>query len=335
MQLTLSQRIQLLVKLGEYLKGKNDNWQEIKQKASAFNSWFLPEFIDLSIENIVSRFLQKNILERWVAKYPQIKEENTNPKLVGIVMAGNIPLVGFHDFLSVFIAGHNSLIKASSKDEILIKHIVEKLAEWEPRLNNNIAFAEMLKNCDAYIATGSNSTAGYFDYYFGKYPHIIRRNRTSVGIITGNETPQQLEALADDVHLYFGMGCRNITKLYVPQGYNFEPLIEIFKKYSYLADIHKYKNNYDYNLALHVLNKKYYMSSGALLIIEDESIFSPVSQLNYEYYDNLQDITDLLDGNNSVQCIVGNGFIPFGQAQCPAIDQYADGEDTLKFLSEL
>lgn len=335
MQINLSQRIELLVKLGQYLKGKNDNWQEIKQKASVVNGWFLPEFIELSIKNIVTRFLQKDTLENWIAQYPRIKDVNNQPKIVGIVMAGNIPLVGFHDFLCVFIAGHRALIKASSKDEVLIKHIVGKLIEWEPQLKTEIAFSEMLKNCDAYIATGSNSSAGFFDYYFGKYPNIIRRNRTSVAVLTGDETRGELEALADDVHIYFGMGCRNITKVYVPRNYDFEPLINVLKKYEHLSDVHKYKNNYDYNLALHVLNKKYYMSTPALLIIEDESIFSPVSQLNYEYYSSIDEVKRKLKDIDSIQCIVGAGFVPFGQAQCPDVDQYADGVDTLKFLSEL
>jgi len=335
MQIKLSQRIELLVKLGQYLKEKNDNWQEIMLKASLSNGWFLPQFIELSINNITNAFLQKNILDAWVANYSEIEVTNKNPKLVGIVMAGNIPLVGFHDFLSVFISGHRMLIKASSKDEILIKHLTEKLIDWEPELADSIAFAEMLKNCDAYIATGSNSSAGFFDYYFSKYPHIIRRNKTSVAVLTGSETNEELGALADDVHLYFGMGCRNVTKIFVPKNYNFEPLIKVFKKYDYLSDVHKYKNNYDYNLALHVLNKKYYMSTSALLLIEDQSIFSPVSQLNYEYYNNIDEVKKELNNNDSVQCVVGEGLLPFGHAQCPAVDQYADRVDTLKFLSKL
>ncbi len=334
MQLKLSQRIELLVKLGQYMIEKTDNWQDIKQQASFSNGWFLPEFIDLSVETIVNSFLQKDILKNWVAQYSSITEENKHPKIVGIAMAGNIPLVGFHDFLCVFITGHKALIKTSSKDEILLKHLVEKLIEWSPELKHFIAFADMLKGCDAYIATGSNSTAVYFEYYFAKYPHIIRHNRTSVAVLTGLESAGELNALADDVHLYFGMGCRNITKIYVPQQYDFEPLINVFKKYAYLADHHKYKNNYDYNLALHVLNNKYYMSTEALLLVEDKNIFSPVSQLNYEYYDIEENIVTNL-GNNQVQCITGKNHIPFGQAQRPEIDQYADGVDTLQFLSGL
>ncbi|MEI9909839.1 MAG: hypothetical protein WDO71_09315 [Bacteroidota bacterium] len=204
-------------------------------------------------------------------------------KTSGIVMAGNIPLVGFHDLLCVFIAGHKAIIKPSSKDDTLIRHLAAKLIEWEIEVSELIQFAEMLKNCEAYIATGSNNSAGYFEYYFKKYPHIIRRNRTSVAILTGHETHDELAKLADDVYCYFGLGCRNVTKIHVPKEYDFIPLLTAFKKYDYLAEHHKYKNNYDYNLAIHLLNKKMYMSNPSLLLIEEASPFSPISQLNYEF----------------------------------------------------
>lgn len=335
MDMNLSKRIELIVRLGQYMQQNNEEWQSIKEKAYINNPWFLPEFIDLSIRNITHCFLQEDALMSWVKQYPGIKEDNPSPRLIGIVMAGNIPLVGFHDFLCVFISGHKCLVKPSSKDEILIKHLVKKLIEWQPELKDSIAFAELLKNCDAYIATGSNSTAGYFEYYFGKFPHIIRKNRTSVAILTGKETKGELGLLADDIYQYFGMGCRNITKLYVPQNYNFLPLIEVFKKYEYLADHHKYKNNYDYNLALHILNNKVYMSNAALLLIEEENIFSPVSQLNYQYYESINAVKKVVEHNKSVQCIVGKGFIPFGAAQRPRLTDYADGVDTMKWLEEL
>lgn len=332
--MNLSQRIILLQKLGDYLKSNAPEWQEAKEKAYQQNPWFLPTFIELAVNNICDQFLQTSILNEWVKKYPQVKEENRSPKLVGIVMAGNIPLVGFHDFLCVFIGGNKCLIKPSSKDEVLIKHIVRTLIAWEPELHAFIKLETMLKGCDAYIATGSNSSAGYFDYYFAKYAHLIRRNRTSVAILTGNETTENLSALADDVYLYYGMGCRNVTKIYVPHNYNFEPLLNVFKKYDCLAEEHKYKNNYDYNLAIHILNNKYYMSNASLILVEDKSIFSPISQLHYQFYKDSRHVIDALN-YNEVQCIIGDNFIPFGQAQCPRIDEYADGEDTMQFLSAL
>ena len=240
-------------------------------------------------------------------------------------MAGNIPLVGFHDMLWVFITGHIACIKLSSKDQVLLKHLVETMASWNEEVSRLIIFSEMLKGCDAYIATGSNNSAGHFEYYFGKYPNIIRRNRTSVAILTGKETTDELEKLADDVYLYFGLGCRNVTKIFVPENYDFIKSLTVFKKYNYLADHHKYKNNYDYNLAILLLNKKVYMSNESILLAEESSVFSPISQLNYEYYNNETDLAESLKQNNSLQCIVGKNFIPFGQAQNPSLNDFADG----------
>ena len=332
--MNLQGRIDLLVKLGEYILSDDSEWLEAKEKASRENSWFIPEFVELAAKNIVRCFLQKEILEKWTVNY-KLQTIIHKPKLVGIVMAGNIPLVGFHDFLCVFISGHKAVIKPSSKDETLIKHLAEKLVEWTPEASNLILFAEMLKGCDAYIATGSNNSAGYFEYYFKKYPHIIRRNRTTAAILTGEETKEELEKLADDVYLYFGLGCRNVTKIYVPDKYDFIPLLTAFKKYDYLADHHKYKNNYDYNLAIQLLNKKFYMSNPSILLVEDASLFSPISQLNYEFYSETDVLITTLKNNPAIQCIVGKEFVPFGQSQYPAINDYADGVDTMKFLVNL
>ena len=257
------------------------------------------------------------------------------PKKIGIVMAGNIPLVGFHDLLCVFISGHKALIKASAKDEVLIKHLVQKLNEWNSEINELVAFQEMLKNCDAYIATGSNNSARYFEYYFSKYAHIIRRNRTSVAVLDGNETGEDLERLADDVHLYFGMGCRNVTKIFVPNDYDFIPMLTAFKKYNYFKDHHKYKNNYDYHLALHILNGKFYMTNESIILVENPSLFSPISQLNYEFYAHKNLVGEKIRSLNDLQCAVGHDYIPFGESQLPSLSDYADGIDTMKFLTEL
>jgi len=329
MPVNLQQRVGLLVRLGEYLHSDDTEWNNAKMRAGLENSWFTAEFINVAVDNIVRCFLQKEILEQWICHYTI---NDAAPRLVGIVMAGNIPLVGFHDFLSVFIAGHTAVIKPSSKDNVLIRHIAKKIAEWNQDAADFIRFEEMLKGCDAYIATGSNNSSRYFQYYFGKYPHIIRKNRTSVAILEGNETPEELALLTDDIHLYFGMGCRNVTKLYVPEGYNFIPLLEACKKYSYFSDHHKYKNNYDYNLALHILNNRFYMTSGSLLLVENTSLYSPVGQLHYQYYKHENEIEIL---SNEIQCVVGHHYTPFGKAQCPAIDEYADGVDTLRFLTAL
>ncbi|AEV96713.1 acyl-CoA reductase [Niastella koreensis] len=332
--MNLQQRIVLLNRLGEYILEGSDNWQTAKEKASLQNAWFTPEFIDLATRNIAEAFLQKDKLMAWARQY-NLPGETPAPKNVGIIMAGNIPLVGFHDFLCVFITGHRQTIKPSSKDDILIKHLVQQLYEWDETTRQLVTFSEMLKGCDAYIATGSNNSARYFDYYFSKYPHIIRRNRTSVALLTGQETPGELDKLADDVYQYFGLGCRNVTKLYVPENYDFVPLINAFKKYDYLGDMHKYRNNYDYMLAVLILNKQYYMSNQSILLAESKELFSPISQLNYEFYKNASEVEASLAGNADVQCIVGKNHLAFGQAQQPALTDYADGVDVMKFLREL
>lgn len=331
--MNLQHRIDLLTRLGEYILSGDEEWKSAKDRAGRENGWFIPEFTDLATENIAHYFLPPGILAQWATAYPL--QHNSSSKTIGIVMAGNIPLVGFHDLLCVFISGHQARIKPSSKDSVLIKHLVAKLEEWEPAVKEKIVFADRLSNCDAYIATGSNNSSLYFDHYFGKFPNIIRRNRTSVAILDGSETKEELEKLADDVHLYFGLGCRNVTKMYVPDQFDFVPLLDAFRKYNWMADHHKYRNNYDYNLALHILNKKYYMSNDSILLIEDAAIFSPVSQLNYQFYSSGDDLSAKLPPAQDLQCIAGKGFIPLGSTQTPAIDEYADGIDTLGFLCGL
>lgn len=329
--MNLKERINLADRLGKYMLSDEPGWQQAKEKSGRENSWFIPEFVNRASNVIATSFLQKDILEKWASDY-QLPAGNPDPKTIGVVMAGNLPLVGFHDWLCIFIAGHKALIKPSARDTVLIRHLLDVMTSWDASIADRIAFAERLKGCDGYIATGSNNTAGYFEYYFGKYPHIIRRNKTSVAVLTGDETTQDLEKLADDVFLYFGLGCRNVTKLYVPEGYDFIPMLSVFKKYNWLADHHKYKNNYDYNLALHILNKKFYMSTEGLLIVEEDSLFSPISQLNYSSYNNHAALIQSLTQRPELQCIVGQGFTPFGQAQNPEIGEYADKVDTLAFL---
>ncbi len=328
------ERIELLVRLGKYFVDNDKELQAVKQKAWEQNAWFMPEFIDLALKNIATSFLQEDALQQWIAQYAPLPGNGQRKKL-GIVMAGNIPLVGFHDFLCVFICGHCAVIKPSSKDEILIKHIADKLREWNSGTANDILFAQMLKGCDAYIATGSNNSARYFEYYFEKYPRIIRRNRTSVAVLDGTETESELALLADDMQLYFGLGCRNVTKLYVPENYDFIPLLNALKKYDDFFDFHKYKHNYDYQLALLLLNNKFYMSTRAVLLSENQSFFSPVSEVHYEFYNDKNEVNLSLQNNMDVQCVVEHGHIDFGLAQTPSLADYADGMDTMKFLCDL
>jgi hypothetical protein len=332
--MNLQDRILLMAKLGDYLDENTDEYQAVKERAARENPWFIPEFIELASKNIASRFLQKDKLDKWASSY-NIPVTQPEPKRVGLVMAGNIPLVGFHDMLCVFISGHKCIIKPSSKDEILVKHLLKMMAEWNTDISNYISFADRLTGCDAYIATGSNNTGKYFEYYFGKYPHIIRYNRTSVAILNGTESLEELELLSGDMNLYFGLGCRNVTKLFVPKDYDFVPLLSSMKKYSYFQDYHKYKHNYDYHLALLMMGNKFYMTDGTVILAENTSPFTPVSQVNYEYYENKDEVVQKLKESADVQAIVGHGFIPFGQAQQPSLDDYADGVDTMNFLLSL
>jgi hypothetical protein len=330
----LQQRLNLLVELGAHILNAPDSWLAAKEKAYRENGWFTPEFIDLGTAHIATEFLSRANLETLVDTY-KIPDLHIKVRNVGIIMAGNIPLVGFHDFLCTFLSGHYQTIKLSSKDKVLMQYLVDWLGAKEPSLADQIRFEEMLKGADAYIATGSNNSSRYFEYYFARFPHIIRKNRTSAAVVTGNETPAELSALADDVYTYFGLGCRNVTMLYVPENYDFVPLLEAFKKYNYLFDLHKYKNNYDYQLAMLMINREHYMTNGSLILRKNASLFSPVSVLNYDTYQDPNSLVAGLLDNESVQCIVGFDQLPFGNSQKPGLTDFADGADTLQFLLSL
>lgn len=328
--MNVQERINLMIKAGEYLKADGEEWHQAKQQAFYKNGWFTTDFSQHAALQIANNFLTEEALQKWVAHYHI--DDNITPKNIGIIMAGNIPMVGFHDMLSVFISGHYQTVKLSSKDDILLKHLVKYLYSLDIEIQNYISFADMLKGCDGYIATGGNSAAKAFLEYFGKYPNIIRKNRTSVAVITGNETDEELKLLAEDIHLYFGLGCRNVTKLYVPADYNFERLLTSFSDFKHFGDHHKYKNNYDYNLSIILLNNIYYMTNEATILTEKTAMFSPISQLYYEYYNDKEKLTEFLQQQEDVQCIVGKNFVPFGQAQNPDLFTYADGEDSMQFL---
>jgi hypothetical protein len=332
--MTLQQRIDDLNHLGNFIKSGSEDWDNVKELAYRSNPWFTPEFINLASNNIAEQFLQRDKLQHWATQY-NVQDQVENEKTVGLVMAGNIPLVGFHDLLSIFISGHKQLVKASSKDNVLIKFLWEKMVEFDSGVADKIAFADKLTNCDAYIATGSNNTGRYFEYYFGKYPNIIRKNRTSIAILEGDETAEELDKLADDIQLYFGQGCRNVTKLYVPKEYNFEPLLRALDKYDHYCDFHKYRHNYDYQLALLMMGNRMYMTNGSIIFSENPSLFSAVSQVHFEYYDSSDELEQRLKSNDAIQCIVSRNNIRFGQAQAPSLTDYADGVDTMAFLTKL
>jgi len=330
--MNLQARIDHFFTLGQqFLDPKTEALQLAKERAFQQNSWFLPVFMDHAITQIRDSFLSLDALKHWANSYPSLSDAPTGKK-IGIVMAGNIPLVGFHDLLSTLIAGHTAVVKLSSKDTILMKYVIESLIEINPAFENLIIQQEQLKNCDAYIATGSNNSGRYFEHYFGKYPHIIRKNKTSIAILDGQETKAELDLLADDMLLYFGMGCRNVTQIWVPEAYDFIPLIEAMKKYNYLGDEHKYKHNYDYQLALLMMNRQFYMDTGGILLSENPSAFAALSQIHYQFYTPGKLPT--ID-STEIQCIVGINGIPFGGPQKPSLLEYADGVDTLEFLSKI
>ena len=329
-----------MVKLGEALDPENHEFRSVMTRTYQHNPWFTEENILLAIDSIRTRFLDPEILTDWTSGY-DIKEDN-DPKTVGLVFAGNIPLVGFHDFLTVFLSGNSAIIKLSEKDQFLMPFIFKQLESIDAPLIDSFRFEEKLSGFDAVIATGSNNTSRYFEYYFGKYPNIIRKNRTSVAVLDGTESENDLSELAKDVFRYFGLGCRNVSKVYVPEDYDFEPLLLNFQRYENMLMHNKYKNNYDYNLTLLILNKIPYLSCNALLIHENASIHSRIASLHYEKYSNETDLKKKLGSNlNEIQCIIRNkeleGFkiTAAGKAQEPEIWDYADDVDTMEFLLAL
>ncbi|HEY0678968.1 MAG TPA: acyl-CoA reductase [Chitinophagaceae bacterium] len=327
----LDARLDLLTQLQSYMLGNDAGWEAEKEEAYRQNGWFIPQFIDLAVRNIATHLLSNRNLQRWIEKY-RIPQMQNNPKSVGIVMPGNIPLSGFHDFLVTFLSGHRQRIMLSSKDDVLLKHLVGKMASRNESVNDLVSFEEMLKGCDAYIAR-SNQPHGSMEQYLSKYPHIIHRATGATAILSGHETRQQLELLADDVFQYFGQGNLSVNKIYVPQQYDFIPLLKVFEKYNWLVDHNKYKNNYDYQLSLLILNKEFYMTNGAILLTSGKSPISPVARLNYEYYSDEQEVLKNYNPDSG-QFLVGTHQAPFGRAQQSVIYEL-EGPATLQFLLDL
>jgi len=327
--MNLQKRIELLGFLGEYLKKDSASYQELRYRAFMENKWFTPEYVFQSGKLIADHMLNKDQLSNFAAAYGV--GEGLKNKTIGLVMAGNIPYVGFHDLLCIFLSGFRQRIKPSSKDSFMIKNLIQTAVSAFPEFENLVVLDEMLKGCDGYIATGSNNSARYFEHYFGKYPHIIRKNRTSVGVLDGTESAEELEALADDIQLYFGLGCRNVTQVLVPEEYDFVPLLTALRKYDHYRDHEKYRNNFDYQLTIAIMNNRFYMSNDSIVLLKNESPFSPISQLHYQYYTDKSAAVAALD-NNKIQCLVGKGFIPFGDAQKPGLKDFPDGIDTMEFL---
>jgi hypothetical protein len=314
-----------------------DRFIELIKLSQSHNGWFTQEQVYFAI-NSWAISLKEDNLTLWLSRYDL---STIQPKNVALILAGNIPLVGFHDFISVVIAGHRALVKTSSNDQHLIKFLANYLTTINPELKNYINFTEgKLENFDAVIATGSNNTARYFEYYFQNKPSIIRKNRNSVAILTGNESPDDLMNLGEDIFRYFGLGCRNVSKLFVPKNYDFQPFFHAIYKYKDVVFYEKYANNYDYNKAVFLMSNFKLLDNEFLTLKEDTSYASPISSVFYEYYDELTSLKQRLDKEGEqIQCIVsiadGLNTIPFGQTQKPNLWDYADNKDTLTFLCQI
>ena len=301
------------------------------------NSWFTRENIELAIRGLIN-YLDETKFNEWVNRYSF--QENTGQR-VGIVMAGNIPMVGIHDFICVLTSGHNAVIKLSSQDDVLIPFIIEKLIDINPRFNDRIEIVDQLQNISAVIATGSDNTARYFNYYFGKYPNIIRMNRTSVAILNGKETAEEKTNLSRDIFSYFGLGCRNVSKIFLPNGYDLAELIAHFGNYDHLSNHNKYSNNYYYNKSILLVNNTAHIDGEFVLLQKSEKLVSPVSMIYYEFYSDTNQLNaDLKRLEHKIQCIVTNmkefdNTVYFGGTQKPEIWDYADNIDTMEFLATL
>lgn len=331
----VEERIEAFTSLGSFLSQLPDEqFQTIAEGARLENPWFSKDNVRMAFRGIAS-MLRKESLTQWITA----ASSKETPKTIALVMAGNIPLVGFHDLLAVLISGHHAQIKLSSKDSFLTRLIINKLIEIEPRFKLHIHIAERLHDFDAVIATGSDNSSRYFEQYFGKYPHIIRKNRTSLAILNGRETEDDLQDLGIDIFSYFGLGCRNVSKLFVPQDYNFDPLFKRIEVYQDIINHHKYVNNYDYQKSILLVNRVPFFDNGFLILQESEKSVSPISVVYYERYTDQTDLERKVSAiADKTQCIVGKqplATIPFGQAQYPSLTDYADNINTLSFLSSL
>jgi len=306
--------------------------------AHRHNGWFIEANVRQMLLSL-GESLEQAKLEKWLLKYQPALEKEKAAKTIAVVMAGNIPVVGFHDFLSVLISGNKLLAKLSSNDEKLIPAIADLLISIEPAFKSKVDFTTaQIKNFDAVIATGSDNSSRYFRHYFGKYPNIIRKNRNGIAILKGDETEQDLERLADDIFSFYGLGCRNVSKIFVPKGYDFNPLLDVLSQRETIIENHKYFNNYEYNKAIFLVNTRAHFDAGTVLLVEEAKIASPVSVLNYESYTYEQQLLNhLMVISDQIQCTISasttiSSAIPFGKSQQPGLWDYADGVDTLDFL---
>ena len=338
---TIAERLEALQHLRQLMDPEREATQSLIRQACAQNPWFTEEDYTYTLAHITQSYLDNEQLFEFAANY-RLFDRAASLKTVGIVMAGNIPLVGFHDLLCVFLAGHVALIKWSEKDEVFFPAIMEEWNERFPWIKERIQSVQKLSGFDAVIATGSNQTARYFEEYFGKYPHIIRKNRNAIALLEGDESMEELKRLTDDVLRYFGKGCRNVSMLWVPKGYDFSRLFEVLDLEDERILHHKYKHNYDYNLAIYIINQIPHLVANQLVLLENEAISSRIGTLHYCYYESISEVEEWENQHHDeIQCVIGNiglnGLtpVPFGQAQQPDLSTFADGIDIMRFLLKL
>ena len=341
----LNKIINPFAKLGNYIQQNDEALQAVVGRSFFNNQWFTHENQRLALNAIATEMLDAEKLKNWLSTYNLTENtvfDASKSKKVGVIMAGNLPLVGFHDFLCVLAAGHSVFVKLSEKDPYLLPFLATKLIEIDAYFADKIQFVEQMRHIDAIIATGSNNTSRYFEQYFAKYPNIIRKSRTSVAVLDGTETEEELHKLGVDVFRYFGLGCRNVSKIFVPRNYDFNLLLEKLHDFNFLALHNKYKNNFDYNFTLVILNGKHHLNNGCVLMIEDEQLHSRIAMLHYEFYDEIAAVTAKLTlQTTDLQCIVSKNSLddliitPFGKTQEPTLFEYADGIDTMRFLGDL
>lgn len=333
----LNNRIDSLVRLGQYISDYPDSLQQAVRLAGIKNHWFTKENCERALQAIAQQMLQEDKLKTWVNNY-DLKEIST--KNVGIIAAGNIPLVSFHDILCVLVSGHKLLLKTSERDQVLTLHLLQKLQETDPQWSAYISIDQRWSDQDAVIATGSNNSGRYFEYYFGQKPHIIRKNRHSVAVLSGNENQEELYLLGKDVFEYFGLGCRNISLIWLPKDYRFDNLIKAWQPFEELMMFNSYKNNLDYQRTIYLMNGTPIVDCDFVNMVNITSISSPISCVNIAYYESPEDIKAWLHSQNEhIQCVVNfedfERRVSFGDAQEPTLEDYADGVDTMKFLQKL
>ena len=318
----------------EYNKNEIEELENLIDRVHIFNAWFTSASIKKSLEGI-ALFLKEDNLNEWIAEYAI--DENKKPKTIAVIMASNIPMVGFHDLLTVLMSGNNALIKLSKDDDKLLPALLNLLFLLDAEYKKNVRISDgNIKDFDAVIATGSDNTSRYFDYYFKNYPSVIRKNRTSIAVIDEDTSDEELIALADDVFDFYGLGCRNVSKLFIPKDFDLDRFFKAMYAKNEIIHHNKYANNYDYNKAIHLMNQDDLLDNGFMLLKESDELFSPLAMLFYQRYSEKKEVEEFIEVNkDKIQAVVGKGHIVFGDAQKPGLKDYADGVDIMEFLINL